>query len=641
MAHSGDRIFEAVRRRTRWSGSASDPESVRFPRDTGDATLALFPGARLDSPQGGPPPQSTEIGLSDLLDFLRRRRRAIAVVIAVMLAIGVLYVATTPPEYSATAGLVIDTRKVEIFDTGDVSTEGTIPNSAFETELQILRSPRIANAVIEKLHLTDDPEFMQGSPEPFGRISDALSSWLSAAPPGTPEATSPTVDAVMANRRARNILARNLQVQRVGLSYAISVSYVAATPQHASDIANGITTAYLEDQVNRQVATARQLSKWLQDRIEELRAQGFEEDRQALEKSAFRATYDLFLQRYTEALQQESLPTTHALVIAPAEPPIRPSSPKIPLIMAGMLVVGTMLGLGLALARDLLDRGIRRRLQLESIARVPCLGVLPRFKVNRSARRARALELAKLAQEAGGRKFATRPQYAIARSAPFSQFAETLRGAKLAADSALASPAKALGVVSSVANEGKTTVAANLAELAASFERVLLIDGDFRNPTLSRTLVPNGSPGLAQVLAGTAQPEEVMWTDNVTALSFLPAGIDSRLPGSSELLASDAMKALLDQLRGKFDFIVLDLPPAMPVVDVRAAAPVLDGFLFVVEWGATTEGVVAHAIREGGLEGRLVGTVLNKVVMRRLQRFEGKTISRATRGYLQRYRHVA
>lgn len=639
MAHSSDRIFDAVRLRTRWSGNVSGPDAVVFPREVGDTATVML-NRHAGSGGYSPPPQTTEVGLAELLGFLRRRRKGIALSIVFMLALGILYLATTPPEYSATAVLVIDTTKVEIFDRGDVATVESIPNAAIETELQILRSARIANAVIEKLNLTDDPEFMEGIPAPFSRLTDRLAEWISGPAPAATTTAPTEADVARANRRARGILASSLEIKRVGLSYVINVAFTAGVAQRASDIANAFVEAYLEEQVARQVGTARQLSKWLQDRLAELRAQGFEADRQALEKSAFRATYDLFLQRYTEALQQESLPKTQALVISPAEPPTRPSAPRVPLIMAAMLVLGTVLGLGSALARELLDRRIRGRQQLETVAQVPCLGVLPRFRVKRSAKRARALESAKLA-ESGARTFAAGPQYAIARGAPFSQFAETLRSAKVAADAAQDGPVKVLGVVSSVANEGKTTVAINLAQLAASSGRVLLIDGDFRNPTLSQTLLPAGSAGLSQVLATGAQLDDVLWTDNSTGLRFLSTGKDARMADGAELLASEAMKSLLEQTRAKFDFIVVDLPPALSVVDVRAAAPLMDGFAFVVEWGATVEEVVTQALREGGLEGRVVGTLLNKVAMSRLRRFEGKAISRATKGYLQGYRHVA
>lgn len=639
MTDANDRITDAVRARMRWLGGAEAAGSVDFPRER------RVGGPMLNKPTHAPglptgyeiPPPAREIGFADVLSFLGRRKLAISVGIAAVLGIAILYVATTPSEYSATAVVVVDTSKVQIFDRGDVASQEAMPNASIETELQILRSSRIAYSVVDKLQLTKDAAFMEGLPSAFQTLADLAPGWLNRSASASQEATPPAVSEDALRRRARRILARSLQIQRAGLSYAIAVTVTAADRQQASDIANGFVDAYLADQVTQQTLKAQQLSKWLQDRIAELRAQGFEADRQALEKSAFRATYDQFLLRYTEALQQESLPATRASAVSPAEPPSTPSWPNVPFILAGALVFGSALGLGGALTRELLDRSIWRRNQLEDITQVPCLGVLPTFRVKPFARRRIARESARLR---GDRKFLSPPEFMVSRSAPFSQFAEGLRSTRVAAQSAH-KPISVMGIVSSVAHEGKTTVAVNLAQLAASSERVLLIDADFRNPTLSRLLATGGAPGLAQLVSGEGNLTDMIWTDASTGMSFLPAGIDSRQAGGSEVLGSERMKILLDWLTKNFDLIVLDLPPVVPVVDVRAMAHLVDAFVFVVEWGATTDEVVVRAFSEGGVEGKVLGALLNKVILSRLTKYEGKAMSRAIRGYLDSSRYVS
>jgi capsular exopolysaccharide synthesis family protein len=623
MTPSVDRISDAARLRERWSQ-----------RTNGTASISAFQ----------PPLPTTDIGLSDLLAFLRRRMAIIAIVAASSVALGMLYVVTTPEEYSGTATLVIDPGKVQIFNRGDVSSAGDISNSAVETELQILQSMRVADAVIKKLQLTEDPEFMKGNPEAFGTLWAALSAWTSAPAPVAAGPSQPRDEAAIerAQRRARGILAGSMKAQRIGLSYAINVAYTNRYPNRAAQIANTFVDAYLDDDVNRRVDTAQKLTQWLRDRMAELRAQGFDNELGASEQSAFRLTYDQFIRRYAETLQQESPPMAQAAMISAAVAPSGPVWPKGLLIFAMALVLGTLCGLGAALVRDLLDRAMRTRQQLESVVHASCLGMLPEFRVRRRDRkRRRSAEGSDQPHGAAPRMFYAAPQDSVALTAPLSQFAETLRSVRIAAEGALDRPAKVLGVVSSFPKEGKTTLAVNLAQLAAQFERVLLIDGDFRNPTLSSSLVPSGSLGLAQLVTNEIGLADVLWTEASSGLTFLPTGADAGRADGSEILGSAWMKALTDQLRASFDFIIVDLPPVLPVVDVRAAGHFLDGFVFVVEWGKTTEEIVKRALRDGCPEGKIVGTLLNKVVASRLRRFERNTMSQAMRGYLQSYRHVA
>jgi polysaccharide biosynthesis transport protein len=208
---------------------------------------------------------------------------------------------------------------------------------------------------------------------------------------------------------------------------------------------------------------------------------------------------------------------------------------------------------------------------------------------------------------------------------PFSRFAESIRAIKLATDlNGVTKATKIVGITSSLPNEGKSTIAAALAELVAQGgSRVLLIDGDLRNPALSRKLVPRTGKGLIDVIAGRATLAETVWTDPVTRLSFLPTITKGRLPHSSDLLASPATRALFDRLRNEFDYIVVDLSPLAPIVDVRATTKLVDAYLFVVEWGRTKIDVVEHALANAReVHDNLLGVVLNKADISLLSRYE-------------------
>jgi len=208
--------------------------------------------------------------------------------------------------------------------------------------------------------------------------------------------------------------------------------------------------------------------------------------------------------------------------------------------------------------------------------------------------------------------------------APFSRYAEAVRSVKIAADlnGALKSH-KVIGVTSTLPNEGKSTLSSNLAHLIADAGgRVLLLDGDLRSPSLSRWLAPE-APGLIDVVIGNASLESSIVTLPGSRLDFLPAGATSKLPHTNEILASAAMKSLVDGLRGKYDYIIVDLSPVAPIVDVRTTGHVIDTYVYAIEWGKTRIDVVERGLSEAqGIYDRMLGVVLTKVDMTAQSRYE-------------------
>ncbi len=336
-----------------------------------------------------------------------------------------------------------------------------------------------------------------------------------------------------------------------------------------------------------------------------------------------RSLYDLFLQRYMESLQQQTYVTTEAHVVAPATPPEQKSSPKTVVILALSVLGGLGAGVGLGLLRNVMDRVFRTADQIETVIRVPCVALIPLLKkVSKSSQppptRIEALD--------GTRIIC--PEASIfwtVVDSPLSGFAEGIRSVKLAADlQRLNGLSIAIGFTSSVPNEGKSTIAASLALLIGQVApRVILIDCDLRNPTLTRALTPNATAGIVEVLSGEKSVEEVSWRCPVTNLAFLPATEKSGLLHTSEILASAATKKLFEQLRQSYDYIVIDLPPLAPVVDVRATGHLVDFYFLVVEWGSTKIDVVQHALsRARPVYENLVGAVLNKTDMDQIGRYD-------------------
>jgi capsular exopolysaccharide synthesis family protein len=182
-------------------------------------------------------------------------------------------------------------------------------------------------------------------------------------------------------------------------------------------------------------------------------------------------------------------------------------------------------------------------------------------------------------------------------------------------------PSKVVGLTSTLPNEGKSTIASSLAQLlAASGKRVIVVDGDLRNPSLSGVFAPDVSAGIADVLSGARTLEETIWKHE-TGFDFLPAkrAVSSN---TSEILCTDEAKKLFNQLRATYDYVILDLPPLAPIVDVRATTALVDSFILVVEWGQTTSDVVEHALNTApNVYDSLLGVVLNKADMKAMKSY--------------------
>ena len=344
-----------------------------------------------------------------------------------------------------------------------------------------------------------------------------------------------------------------------------------------------------------------------------------------LESSAqsFRNLYDNFLQRFMEATQQQTFPITEARIITPASEPLRKSSPKTLLILAMAMAGGLGMGAAAAFVREQMDNVYRDGTEMEESTGIECLGILPQIDPPAVPNPAPADPVRRL----------IRGDIGIGRhvvDAPFSRFTETIRSMKVAIDIAgLRLTTRVIGVASALPQEGKTTVATNLAELiATTHQRVLLIDADLRNPALTRSVVPEAKLGLVEIIQGKCTYADAVWIDPMTGLHILPAVVSGRISHTADIISSNEMANLLMALREQYDYIVLDLPPVLPVVDVKAAAHLIDGFIFVAAWGKTHKDVVLDALASVSLlPERAVGSVLNgaaRGVLRRLEASEGR-----------------
>jgi len=467
----------------------------------------------------------------------------------------------------------------------------------------------------------------------LGRIESVLRSNEIDGAKGDETVTDTLNNAIITDLRKRYLDLLNREADW-SVKFGKDHSAVTTLRKQMQDIRKSIT-----DELRRIAETYKSefaIAKVRQETLEKQLAAGvtkLQDTNQAevtlhgLESAAqsYRKIYDDFLQRHTESVQTQSLPATEARLISPAS--VYQTQPQTSVVWMTSILAGMMFGLGFAALREFLDHVFRTSGQLQSVVHTECLAMVPALALNSP----RAL-LPKRQQQrfdvGRGRPRSISPEAITFRTvidAPFSPFADAIRSMKLTVDlNGGAKHCKVIGLTSCVPNEGKSTVSLGMAALIArSGKRVLLMDLDFRNPTQTRTLSPNATGGLLDLVAQPSSIESAIWTDPDTGMAFLPLVIHRDSPNSTDVLSSDAMEALLATLRETYDYVIVDLPPLAPMVDVRATSHLIDSYILVVEWGRTRIDTVqrilsrAHEVREN-----MVGAVLNKVELNTVGRYD-------------------
>ncbi|SPP93890.1 AAA family ATPase [Bradyrhizobium vignae] len=339
---------------------------------------------------------------------------------------------------------------------------------------------------------------------------------------------------------------------------------------------------------------------------------------------SLRGLYETFLQHYMGSAQQETFPISETRIIFPASAAQTKSKPKIKVVLGIGLLGGLALGILLAFVRDVMDRVFRTSSQLEAALELPCLSLVPVLSLPKQQRLTARLQQTQ--EDLNQRILPAVPDiHRAVVGMPLSRYTEAIRSIKLAIDH---SPAKTsnqvIGITSALPNEGKTTIAASVAQLIVhSGKKVIIVDCDLRNPSLSARLVPKAVDGIIEVMNGDRSLEEVLWRDPRTALAVLPAVQRGPVLHSSELLSDGSICKLFESLRQSYDYVIVDLPPLSPLVDVRVTAPLVDCYVLVVEWGRTKIDVVQHALHTAPtISDSLIGAVLNKTDIKAMARYD-------------------
>lgn len=197
---------------------------------------------------------------------------------------------------------------------------------------------------------------------------------------------------------------------------------------------------------------------------------------------------------------------------------------------------------------------------------------------------------------------------------------------------------KVIMVTSALQGEGKSLTALNLAiALAQTDQKVLIIDCDLRRPRLARLLNLNAPAGLSNLLMDRSLFDVALINSEEHGIDLILAG--DIPPNPAELLSSVRMQKLLEQLRTKYDYVIIDSPPVDLVVDAVALSSQCDGVLFVVRAGQSERGAVIHAMEQLAYsKANVIGFVFNGVTSETTSGY-GKYRYQKYRRYGRRYGH--
>lgn len=313
-----------------------------------------------------------------------------------------------------------------------------------------------------------------------------------------------------------------------------------------------------------------------------------------------RSLYESFLEKFNQTKGQDDVQAPDARVISVAKVPSIPSSPNKTrsLQLAGM--GGLVLGFLFAFLIEKLDSGFRTAAQVEALLGVPVLASVP---------------------EVRGRFGKSNKLIDQVIDKPTSSFVESLRGLQIGLVlSNVDKKPKVVLVTSAVPGEGKTTLAAGLARLAArAGQKVVLVDGDMRRPGVAKALgMAVTKNDLVDLLAGTAELTDVLRKDRGTDLILLTTRkLTSNAP---DLLGSQAMEKLIASLRESFDLVVIDSAPLLPVNDTKVLAGLADAVVFAVRWEKTPRVAAEQAMRAlSNVGASIAGLVLTRAHAKRFQ----------------------
>lgn len=314
--------------------------------------------------------------------------------------------------------------------------------------------------------------------------------------------------------------------------------------------------------------------------------------------------FEDFLKQAKITQEQSTFEPQDVRVITPALPPGVPSYPRKTTYMVVNLLIGLLLGIGAAFAKEMLDTGFTAPKQVEDMLGLPVL-----TSITRMAKRDLTIDGAGVAV------------YDLPTVKPLSRFSEAIRTLRSGVHmSDIDHPPKVIQVTSSVPGEGKTTIALSFASSAAAAKlKVLLIDADLRHPTATRNLGLQQERGLVDLLLGEAAMADVVRFHPRAGYWTLAAGSKTQSP--TDLFGSERMKAIVAGFKEAYDLVIIDTPPTGPVIDPVVVSRLSDKIILVVQWGTTARELVRDSVNQLHGHRKVAGVAFNQVNERQARKY--------------------
>ncbi|MEM9130086.1 MAG: GNVR domain-containing protein [Pseudomonadota bacterium] len=347
-----------------------------------------------------------------------------------------------------------------------------------------------------------------------------------------------------------------------------------------------------QDEVNKlNAAISRARGQLIQNNRNQVRLNELERDAEAS-----RVLYEDFISRAMETGEQDDLAEADARILSSASVPISPSSPRTMINLVLGVILGGMIGMGLAMLAEMFDMHVSSSEDVERKLRSKSIGSIP-FIPSRGI-----LGLGKN----------TPPDFMTKN--PLSAYAESVRYLRAAiAFSDLDSETKVVAITSSLPNEGKTSLTLSLGRMSAmSGSRTLVIDGDFRRRELTRMVGITPQIGFIEHLFGAGTIEEAIHRDTKTSLDILPLSKTGHTP--HDVFGTRAFDDLLAQLKEHYDNILIDTGPLLLMAEARVIAGKADKTILIVRWRHTSRGAARQSLNLlRSFNANLLGVALNMV----------------------------
>lgn len=585
-------------------------------------------------------PLSEENHLADTLGVLRKRWRTLAATFLGFVAVAALVTFRLPPVYQAEARIVIGSGHSRgLMSDGFLALESYfLERRSFETQLEVIRSEPVAMLAAERLGWIDadsppaervrraasvkgalEVQHLRDTRIVLLRVRDSSPDRAQAIANAVAEAYILFSEEQGTRARNRSVawLTQEIEALRDELRGAeeklVEFRTQAEMPAAALDGTTAEMTpadetlrgqlasaeAELTQLLGRyrnlhpKVQEARKRVSGLRARIAQAHATRAEESRRLIQYRLLKRDaeldqemYDVLLKKLKEADINDQVTEADIRILEAAKRPGAPIAPRTARNLGVAAVLGLCFALVLAYLVEYFDRSVGSAEEVVRALGLPTLGIVGSFGRRRSEA---------LAVEGGG-----------SLGEAFRTLRTNLRFSHVDL------PRRVVLVTSTGPEEGKSTVVSNLgASLAQSGRRTLVIDTDLRRPSLHRTLGSPRSRGLADILAGDASPEEAIRGTRIGGLDVLPCGTVPANP--AELIESARLQELLASLRARYEYVLLDSPPAGGLVDASLLSSLADGVLFVIEPGRFDWRAIRGALRQLERAGaRVYGAVLNK-----------------------------